>query len=207
MDSQMRNRDTAELGGFSLFLDIQSLSWRLEGQGLELSKSLSIVHTSRDSCWLLDTGWLFPFILSSVWVDFEVRVKKRGRERENAVEIIMPYFQTSGVKLPCFCHMLLIEIITDTCQDWGESKMDAGKTEGKRRRGQQRTRRLDGITGSMDVSLSKLREMVKYRVPGVLQPMGLQIFGHDWATEQNRSHLFWRDIRPDIPLWPLEENT
>jgi len=39
-----------------------------------------------------------------------------------------------------------------------------GKIEGKKRRGRQRLRCLDGITDSMDMSLSKLREMVKERV-------------------------------------------
>ena len=38
-----------------------------------------------------------------------------------------------------------------------------GKTEGQRRRGRQKMRRLDRITDSMDMNLSKLREMVKDR--------------------------------------------
>ena len=45
---------------------------------------------------------------------------------------------------------------------------------------------LDSITDSMDVSLSKLREIVKDRKPYRLQFMGLQRVGHNLATKQQQ---------------------
>ena len=59
-----------------------------------------------------------------------------------------------------------------------EKTLILGKIEG-RRRGQQRTRWLDGISDSMDMSLIKLQELVMAGSPGVLQSMGSQRVGHD----------------------------
>ena len=48
-----------------------------------------------------------------------------------------------------------------------EKTLMLGKIEGRRRRGRQRVRWLDGIADSMDMSLSKLQKVVKDRAPGV----------------------------------------
>ena len=64
-----------------------------------------------------------------------------------------------------------------------EKTLMLGGIGGRRRRGRQRMRWLNGITDSMGMSLSGLRELVMAGRPGVLGFMGSQRVGHDWATD------------------------
>ena len=92
-----------------------------------------------------------------------------------------------------------------------EKTLMPGKIEGGRRRGRQRMRWLDGITDSMDMSLSMLRELVMDREAWRAAVHGLQRVRHDWATEMNWTELSWSWSLPSgdfslshITSWPSD---
>ena len=80
------------------------------------------------------------------------------RSNQSSLKEISPEYSSEGLmlklKLQCFGHLMRR---TDSL----ENTLMLGKVEGGRKRGQQRMRWLDGITDSVDMSLSELRKIVK----------------------------------------------
>ena len=105
---------------------------------------------------------------------------------------------------PPYGKSWLIRKDLEAAKDWGQE--EKGKTEdetvgghhwlnahdfeqapieGRRRRGRQRMRQLEGITDSMHMTLSKLGRWWRTGKPGILQSTRSQSVEHDWATEQH----------------------
>ena len=89
------------------------------------------------------------------------------------------FIGTIGAEAPYFGHVMW------TADSLGKTLM-LRKTEGRRRRGQQRMKRLNGITDSMDMNLGKFRETVRER-----EAWHASVYGVTKVTKQQESWDFW----------------